>query len=184
MRTSLRNVYAAGDVTGRLPFTHAAHEMGRVAAGNAFSRIPSSFRETAVPWVTFTAPEVARVGLTEDHAARQRRGARVVEMPMAEVDRAKTAQRTEGFVKIVVAPRKLLGNTAGGQIVGATIVADRAGEMLAEVVLAMRTKMFARRLAQTTHAYPTWSMAVQETMSQLFGYGEHAARPAQADAAR
>ena len=169
-------------MTGRLPFTHAAHEMGRVAAGNALSRIRSSFRENAVPLVTRTAPEVARGGLTQDQAARQLRDARVVEMPMAEVNRATTAQRTEGFVKIVAAPKKLLGNTAGGPIVGATIIADRADEMLAESDLARCTRMFAGRLAQTTHAYPTWSMAAQETMSQLFGHRGRAVRPAPVDA--
>lgn len=181
MRTSVRGVFAAGDVTGRLPFTHAADEMGRVAAGNALGRVPMTFKESAVPWVTFTDPEVARIGLTESQAAARLRGARVVQLSMAEVDRARTAGRTRGFVKIVVAPRRGLGNVGGGRIVGATIVAERAGEMLAEIALAVRTAMLPGRLAQTSHAYPTWSVAVQQTVGQLFGVGAHQPRPAEVD---
>ena len=179
MRTSLRHVYAAGDVTGRMPFTHAADEMGRVAATTALGRIPLRFAERAVPWVTFTDPEVARVGLTEALAAQRVRGARVVEVPMSEVDRARTSQRTDGFVKVIVGPRLVTRNAGGGQVLGATIVAERAGEMIAELTLAMRARVLAGRLAQTSHAYPTWSVAVQQAVAQLFGgYGGRTPRPA------
>ena len=179
MRTNVKGIYAAGDVTGRLPFTHAADEMGRVAGMTALSRVPMKFAEKAVPWVTFTDPEVARIGLTESDAATTLKGARVVELPLSELDRARTAGRTEGFVKIVVAPKALTRNLAGGRIVGATIVAERAGEMMAEVALAVRTGMFAGRLAQSSHAYPTWSVGVQQAIAQLFGeYGGRSARPA------
>jgi pyruvate/2-oxoglutarate dehydrogenase complex dihydrolipoamide dehydrogenase (E3) component len=181
MRTSIKGVYAAGDVTGRLPFTHAADEMGRVAGGNAVGRLPLSFKEKSVPWVTFTDPEVARVGLSEAQAAEQHKGARVVELPMSELDRARTADRTDGFVKIIVGPRKVGGNLAGGRLLGATIVAERAGEMIAEVTLAMRTGMYPARLGQTSHAYPTWSVAVQQAIGQLFGIGERTPRPARSD---
>ena len=178
MRTSIKGVYAAGDVTGRLPFTHAADEMGRVAAGNALGRMPLTFKEGAVPWVTFTDPEVARVGLSEAQAASSHQGSRVVELPMAEVDRARTSGRAEGFVKIVVGRRGALGNLGGGRVLGATIVAERAGEMIAEVALAMRTGMFTGRLGQVSHAYPTWSVAVQQAVGQLFGVGERKPREA------
>ncbi len=181
MRTSARGVYAAGDVTGRLPFTHAADEMGRVAAANALGRFPMHFKEGAIPWVTFTDPEVARVGMTEAQAARTHKGARVVELPMSEVDRARMADRTEGFVKIIVGPHPLLRSAAGGRVLGATIVAARAGEMIAELALAMRTGMLTGRLAQTSHAYPTWSVGVQQAVSQLFGVGDRSPRPARND---
>ena len=182
MRTSLSDVYAAGDVTGRLPFTHAADEMGRVAVANALGRLPlSTFKESAVPWVTYTDPEVARIGLTEAQAARTVPGARVVEVAMTGVDRARTSARTEGFVKLVVGPRRVIGNAGGGKVLGATIVAPRAGEMIAEVALAVRAGMFTGRLAQTSHAYPTWSMGVQQAAAQLFGVGPGAPRPARED---
>ncbi len=181
MRTSVKGVYAAGDCTGRLPFTHAADEMGRVAVGNALGRLPQTFAEHAVPWVTFTDPEVARLGMTEAEAAEQVKGARVVEVPMTDVDRARTSERTEGFVKIVVGPKLLTRNLGGGKVIGATIVGPRAGEMIAEVVLAVRAGMFAGRLAQATHAYPTWSLGVQQAVAQLFGggYGGRQPRPAE-----
>jgi len=181
MRTSVAGIYAAGDVTGRLPFTHAADEMGRVAATNALRKRPIRFHEHAIPWVTFTSPEVARVGLTESQAAQGTRGARVVELPIGEVDRAQTSGCTDGFIKIIVGPRPLLRNIGGGKVLGATIVAERAGEMIAELALAMRTGMFTGRLAQTSHAYPTWSIGVQQTVAQLFGVGDRQPRPARKD---
>ena len=177
LRTSARGVFAAGDVALRLQFTHVAFDTGRIAARNALSRVPvRRFDDGAVPRVTFTRPEVARVGLTEVEAAG--RGARVAFLPMGEVERAVTAGRTEGFVKLIVGPRHVLRGTAGGRILGATIVADRAGEMIHEVALAMRSGMFPARLALTTHAYPTWSVAVQQAAAQLFGeFGGRTARP-------
>jgi pyruvate/2-oxoglutarate dehydrogenase complex dihydrolipoamide dehydrogenase (E3) component len=167
LATTARGVWAAGDATGRLQFTHAADEMGRVAAANALGRSGRRrFRTDAVPWVTFTDPEVAQVGLTEDAAAD--RGGRVAYLPMREVDRAIAAEETLGFVKLVAGPRRLLRNAGGGRLLGATIVASRAGEMIHEPALAMRTGMFAGRLAQTVHAYPTWSVAVRQAAAQLF----------------
>lgn len=167
LATTAAGVWAVGDATGRLQFTHAADEMGRVAAANALGRSGRRrFRTDAVPWVTFTDPEVAQVGITEVETAG--RGGRVAYLPMSEVDRAIAAEETLGFVKLVAGPRRLLRNTGGGRVLGATIVASRAGEMIHEPALAMRTGMFAGRLAQTVHAYPTWSVAVRQAAAQLF----------------
>ena len=144
LATTAPGIYAAGDVTGRMLFTHAADAMGRLAAGNALcGRLgrPGSFRTAAIPWAVFTSPEVAQVGVTE-HEAAARKGARVAYLPMREVDRAVTAGRTEGFIKIIAGPRPGLGNAGGGRVLGATIVAGRAGEMINEVALAIRTGMF------------------------------------------
>lgn len=169
LRTSAKGVWAVGDVTGRLQFTHAADEMGRIAAANALGRSSRRrFRADAVPWVTFTDPEVAQVGITEAEADAAAQGARVAYLPMSEVDRAIAAQETDGFVKLIAGPRRLLRNAGGGRILGATIVASRAGEMIHEPALAMRTGMFAGRLAQTVHAYPTWSIAVRQAAAQFF----------------
>lgn len=166
LATSARGVYAAGDVTGRLPFTHAAFEMGRIAAGNVLSRRKTRYRPAATPWVTFTDPEVARVGVTEAAAAAS--GGRVAYLPMREMDRALTAGETDGFVQLLAGPRRVVGNLGGGRVLGATIVATRAGEMIHEPALAMATGMFTGRLAQLTHAYPTWSYAVQFAAAQFF----------------
>jgi pyruvate/2-oxoglutarate dehydrogenase complex dihydrolipoamide dehydrogenase (E3) component len=182
LATTAPGIYAAGDVTGRMPFTHAAFAMGRLAARNALRRRwspPGAFDTSATPWVVFTSPEVAQVGLTEAQAASHR-GARVACLPMREADRAITAGRTEGFIKIIAGPRQGLGNTGGGRVLGATVVAARAGEMIHEPALAMRTGMFTGRLAQTVHAYPTWSLAIQQAAAQFFGqFGGRTARPAE-----
>lgn len=179
LATSAPGVFAIGDVTGRLPFTHTADEMGRIAVTNAFGRFRRRrFGASAIPWVTFTDPEIARVGMTESQAASV--GGRVAYLPMTEVDRAITAGRTDGFVKLLAGPRRIGGNAGGGKLLGATIVSERAGELIHEVALAMRTGMFTGRLAQTVHAYPTWSIAVRQAAGQFFATtGGRDARPAQ-----
>jgi pyruvate/2-oxoglutarate dehydrogenase complex dihydrolipoamide dehydrogenase (E3) component len=185
LATTAPGVYAAGDVTGRLPFTHAAYAMGRIAAANALNRRRAgTYTDTGIPRVIFTDPEVAQVGLTEAQAAGM--DARVAYLPMKELDRAITAGRTDGFVKLIARPRRLpgrllghrIGNWGGGRVLGATIVAARAGEMIHEPALAIRTGMFTGRLAQTVHAYPTWAVAIQQAAAQFFGsYGHRTARP-------
>ena len=178
LRTSVRSIYAAGDVAQTLQFTHVADENGRIAATNALSRVPvRRFHPEWIPAVTFTSLEVASVGVTEAEVGHDE--ARVAYLPMSEFDRARTSGDTRGFVKIITVPRRLSGHRLGGTIVGATIVAPRAGEMLAEIVLAMRTNMWPARLAVATHAYPTWGLAVQQTIAQFFGeYGGRTARKA------
>ena len=182
MATSAPGVYAAGDVTGRSLFTHAADEMGRIAANNALARVAwRRFHDDAIPAVTYSSPEVARVGLTE-HQAAAIAGARVAELPLDELDRAITAGRTDGYIKLVVVPRRPTGNLAGGRLVGATIVADRAGEMIALPTLAIRTSMLPARLALTVQAYPTWTLGVRQAAAQLFvESGGRRARPARED---
>jgi pyruvate/2-oxoglutarate dehydrogenase complex dihydrolipoamide dehydrogenase (E3) component len=162
-----------------LQFTHAADEMGRLAVANALSRHGRRrFDTSAIPWVTFTSPEVGRVGMTEAEAAAH--GGRVAFLPMTEVDRAVTAGRTQGFVKLIAGPRRLLGNAGGGRILGATVVAERGGELVHEAALAMRTYMFTGRLAQAVHAYPTWSMAIRQAAALFFmDINGRRARPAQ-----
>ncbi|MGH3737798.1 MAG: dihydrolipoyl dehydrogenase family protein [Micromonosporaceae bacterium] len=164
LATTAPGAYAAGDVTGRLPFTHAAYAMGRIAAGNALGG-RQRYRAYGTPWVTFTDPEVARVGVTEAEAAA--RGGRVAYLPMAEMDRAITAGATDGYVKLIAGPRPVLRHLGGGRVLGATIVAARAGEMIHEPALAMATGMFTGRLAAATHAYPTWSYGIQLAAAQF-----------------
>ncbi len=181
LQTSIEHIYAAGDVTGKLPFTHAADEMGRLAAGHALRLNQRwKFSERAIPWATFTAPEVARVGVTEAQAASM--GGRVAHLPLADVDRAITDGATNGFIKIIAGPKLVSRRMFGGEIIGATIVAPRAGEMINEIALAMRTRMFTGRLAQATHAYPTWSFAIPQAIAQFFfEQNGHKARPARAN---
>jgi pyruvate/2-oxoglutarate dehydrogenase complex dihydrolipoamide dehydrogenase (E3) component len=168
LETTVRGVYAAGDVTGKLAFTHAADEMGRLAAGNALRKGQRGrYRTHWIPWVTFTSPEVARIGMTESEAAGH--GGRVAELPLSEIDRAITDGTEDGFIKLMAGPKRFTRRLFGGQLIGATIVAPRAGEMIHEIALAMRTGMFTGRLAQTVHAYPSWSYGIQKAAGQFFG---------------
>lgn len=171
-RTSVANVFAAGDVTGGSILTHVAAHEGAVAGRNAVGkRAKRDLR--VVPSVVFVDPEVASVGLCE-REARERHGAgavRAVAFPMTRVDRARIAGRSEGFVKLVSAKRRLLGWAGGGRLVGAQIVGRGAGELIHECALAMRVDAFAGRLAQTIHAYPTMSVGVQQAASRLFPLG-------------
>ena len=181
LATSADGVFAVGDVTGKLPFTHAADQMGRTAALNALRwPLRLRFRAGQVPWVTFTSPEVARVGMSEADAVVH--GGQVAYLPMSAVDRAVAAGRTEGFIKIIAGPRILTRNLAGGRILGATIVAPCAGEMIHEIAFAMRTRAFTGRLAQTVHAYPTWSTGIRSAAAQFFlELDGRSARPAVPD---
>jgi pyruvate/2-oxoglutarate dehydrogenase complex dihydrolipoamide dehydrogenase (E3) component len=165
LRTDARGTYAAGDVTGLLPGAHAADEMGRLAAGHALKQGPRGrFHARWIPRVTYTDPEVAALGIGEHDAPRW---ARVVEVPFTELDRAIAEGRTDGYCKLVTAPRMPSGRLLGGRLVGATIVGPHAGDLIAEVTLAMRTGMFPARLAQAVHAFPSWSSAVHACAAQF-----------------
>ena len=171
--TSVSGIWAVGDVTGGLQFTHVAGRMGWVAASNALSKLARvrrfRFDTTNVPWATFTSPEVGRVGLTEGQAAQEHPRARVALLPLEHVDRAVAVGAESGFVKLIAAPKRGVGHLGGGRLVGATVVAPVGGDLVHEAALAMQTNMFVGRLAQTTHAYPTWAMAIQQAALQFFG---------------
>lgn len=188
LRTTAEHVFAAGDCASPLRFTHVGYQQGRIAAGNAFAtpRRPGplgglrSWDASVVPWVTFTDPEVAHVGLTETAAfAEYGEAALVTYAPDTTSDRARTAGRTDGFVKMIAVPRRLLRGKPFLRLVGMTAVGPVAGELITEGALAMRTGMFIGRIAQTIHAYPTWSLANQVAAAQFFGtYAGRTARPA------
>jgi len=173
MATNIDGIWAVGDVTGRVQLTHAAGRMGWIAASNALSKMARihkfRFDTRAMPWATFTTPEVGRVGLSEAQAAHQHPKARVAYLPLTHVDRAVAAGAEAGFVKLIAAPRVGTRHFGGGRLVGATVVAPTGGELIHEAALAMQTNMFVGRLAQTAHAYPTWSMAIQQAALQFFG---------------
>lgn len=186
LRTSVDGVFAIGDVTAQLQFTHAAYEMGAVAVANALGRRDTAFDTAAIPWATFTDPEVGRVGMTEAQAAAAHgSAARVAYLPLVETDRARAAGRTEGFVKLVAGPRGPLGHVAGGVLLGATVMCPTGGDVVHEAVVLMRSGGFTGRLAQAVHAYPSWSMAVRECAAQFFfTHRGRRARPATNPTAR
>jgi pyruvate/2-oxoglutarate dehydrogenase complex dihydrolipoamide dehydrogenase (E3) component len=150
LRTTGDRIWAAGDVTGALYFTHVAGYHGLVGAANALFHARRSVDHSAIPWVTFTDPEVARVGLTE-RQARERLGVDplVFRYDYADSDRALTAGEAHGFAKLVCDGR--------GRLLGATIVAPAAGESIAEVARLVREHEKVAALSQQVHAYPTFS---------------------------
>jgi pyruvate/2-oxoglutarate dehydrogenase complex dihydrolipoamide dehydrogenase (E3) component len=171
LRTSASGIFAAGDVTGTLPFTHVAAYQGRLAAHNALGRRQSaSYR--VVPWVIFTEPEIAHVGLTEPEARRAHgKAVRIVSLPFTAVDRAVITRRPRGLIKVITSGRPLLGHAGGGTILGAHIAGPGAGELIHEFVVGMQVRAFTGRLAQATHAYPSMSVGVQQAVARLFESG-------------
>ncbi len=179
LRTTNPDIYAIGDCASKLRFTHVADEQGRAAVGDIYSRLPKKYDRSAIPWVTFTDPEVGRVGMTEAEAFENFGGkARVAVLPIDSTDRGRISGRREGFVKLISAPHPVTRSIGGGKLVGMTAVCERGGELIAEGALAMRSGALAGRLAQTVHAYPTWSIAVRQAAAHWFTGLDRPARPA------
>ena len=178
-------VWAAGDCTSLLQFTHVGDEQGRLAARNALAGKRfwrrGAWSDDVVPWVTFTEPEIAHVGLTEAQAlAEHGDGVRVSYVPDTDSDRGRTAGETDGFVKLIAVPGRV-GGMALGKLVGMTVVGPMAGEQIAEGALSMRAGTLVGRLAQTIHAYPTWSLSTRIAAARFFDdFGGTMARPARA----
>ncbi|HEY2702761.1 MAG TPA: FAD-dependent oxidoreductase [Candidatus Dormibacteraeota bacterium] len=171
MRTSVPGILAAGDVTGLYPFTHAAAYQGRIAAGTALGeRRRADYR--VMPWVTFTDPEIAHLGLTEPEARRLHGDdVTVAVLPLTAVDRAVIQGEVRGLVKVITGGRPVVGHLGGGSLLGAHLIGPGAGELVHEFAVAMQTGAFPGRLAQTIHAYPTMALAVQQAAAQLFPAG-------------
>ena len=154
LRTSVRSVYAAGDVAGRFLFTHSAGYEAARAVRNMF--LPgSSGGDYLVPWCTFTDPELAHAGLTEAQA-REQHGDDDVDVwrqDLAHSDRARADSAADGELRIV---------TAKGRIVGAHALAPNAGELVGELALAIDRKLKLTDLASVVHVYPTISVAIQQ----------------------
>jgi pyruvate/2-oxoglutarate dehydrogenase complex dihydrolipoamide dehydrogenase (E3) component len=154
LQTSLPNIYACGDVAGPYQFTHTASHQAWYATVNAlfgaFRRFKADY--SVIPWATFSDPEVARVGLNETDARAKNIDYEVTVYPLEDLDRAITDGATGGFVKILTARRS-------DRILGATVVGEHAGELIAEWVLAMRHGLGLNKLLRTIHVYPTFAEA-------------------------
>jgi pyruvate/2-oxoglutarate dehydrogenase complex dihydrolipoamide dehydrogenase (E3) component len=154
LATLYPNIYAAGDVAGPYQFTHTASHQAWFASVNAlfgqFKRFKADYR--VIPRATFTDPEIASVGLTEQEAAAKGIAHEVTLFHFAESDRAIADSATKGFVKFLTPPGK-------DRILGATIVGEHAGELIAEIVLAMKHGLGLNKILATIHAYPTLAEA-------------------------
>jgi len=147
LRTSNRRVYAIGDVAGGLQFTHVAGYHAGLVVQSILFRVPGKEKRDLVPWATYTDPELAHVGMTEDEARKAKRDITILRWPYAENDRAQTERKTDGLVKMVT-DRK-------GRILGASIAGAGAGEMINLFSLAISKKMKASDLRGFIAPYPT-----------------------------
>ena len=153
LQTSVPNIFACGDIIGSWQFTHTAGHAAYYAAMNAMLHPALKFTVdwSVVPWCTFTHPEVARVGLSEQDAQRSGTPVEVTKYGIDDLDRAIADEEAEGFVKLLTAP-------GSGKLLGATIVGDHAGDLLHEYILAMRKGLTVKDV-QGIHIYPTLAEA-------------------------
>ena len=156
LRTTNRRIFAAGDVCSPYQFTHAADFMARLVIQNAlfFGRAKAS--RLTIPWCTYTTPEIAHVGMYELEAAERGEAIDTYVERFGDVDRAVLEGEEEGLVKIHV-------KKGSDRIVGATIVAGHAGDMISEITLAMKHGLGLKKIAGTIHPYPTQADAIRKT---------------------
>lgn len=150
-RTSAKNIFACGDVTGGYQFTHMAEHMAKVAVTNALLHLPVSVDSKHVTWCTFTDPELAHLGASEEELRKNGARYEVYRFPFSRLDRAVTENETVGLVKV-------LAKSFSGKILGASILGANAGEMIGEYALAMRNGVTLRQIADTIHPYPTYGL--------------------------
>jgi pyruvate/2-oxoglutarate dehydrogenase complex dihydrolipoamide dehydrogenase (E3) component len=160
LRTNVKNIYAAGDVVGGQQFTHFAGWQAFQAVRNALLLGSSPGFTDLVPRVTFTDPEVAQVGPTEEQArSKYGNNLKICYTKMSQVDRAVCENDQLGFIKVIA--------KSNGTILGATIVAARAGETLSELIVAIKQNMKVSDLAGAIHAYPTYSTGIQQLAADM-----------------
>jgi pyruvate/2-oxoglutarate dehydrogenase complex dihydrolipoamide dehydrogenase (E3) component len=159
LQTTNPRIYAAGDICMSWKFTHAADAAARIVIKNTlfapFGLGRSKLSDLVMPWVTYTDPEVAHVGMYEHQAKDQGIETDTIKISLGEVDRARADGELEGFVKI-------LHKKGSDTILGATIVARHAGEMISEVTLAIVTKQGLNALSGVIHPYPTQAEAIKK----------------------
>jgi pyruvate/2-oxoglutarate dehydrogenase complex dihydrolipoamide dehydrogenase (E3) component len=155
LRSTNARIFAAGDVCSKYKFTHAADFMARIVIRNALFKGRAKAGALTIPRCTYTSPEVAHVGINPEEADTQRIAIDTLTQPLDQVDRAILDGATEGFVRIYL-------KRGTDRILGATIVAPNAGDMISEITLAMTHGLGLKKIADTIHAYPTKSEAIRK----------------------
>jgi len=147
LRSSAKHIFAIGDVAGSYQFTHIAGYHAGIVIRNALFKLPAKVDYRAVPWVTYTDPEIAHVGMTEKQAKEAYGDIRILRFALDENDRAQAERETDGLIKVVTDKR--------GRVLGASIAGARAGELLLPWVLAVDQRMKIGKLAGAIAPYPT-----------------------------
>lgn len=155
LRTTNRNVYACGDVSSRFQFTHVADAQARIVIQNAFFFGRAKVSALTIPWCTYTAPEVAHVGMYEKDARERGIAVDTLTVPLASVDRALLDGADEGFLRVHLEKGK-------DRILGATLVAEHAGDMIGELCLAITHGVGLGKIASVIHPYPTQGEVVKK----------------------
>lgn len=159
LQTSTKHIFAAGDVLGRDGHTHSALLEGRVVAHNLFGKTKLTPDYSATPSIIFATPEIAHVGLSEDDCRKRDLAINKAVAPLSIIARSNTADFRDGFVKLITDKK--------GVVIGGTIVAPHAGEMIHEITLAVKHGLTAAQLAETPHAFLSWSEAVRVAAQKL-----------------
>ena len=161
LQTSVKNIYAAGDVIGHYLFTHVAAFQAQLLLRNIFFPLSNTINYAVVPWTTFCDPEVARCGLTEAEAREKHGDVDVFTLDQNDVDRAVAEGETHGFSKVIA-------TRWTGKILGVHLVGTNAGEVVHEYVLAMQSGIPLRKLSGMIHVYPTFSSSVWRVAGKWF----------------
>lgn len=167
LRTAQRHIFACGDCIGAYPFTHMAEYQASVIISNAVFRLPKRLNYQTVPWVTYTDPELAQVGLTQAQAEQSGLKTQLVNFALADVDRAVADAATVGELQLLV---------YRGRIVGASLLAPHAGEIIHELALAISARVPLRHLAGMIHAYPTLAQIVKRAAGSYYAPSLFSAR--------
>ncbi len=155
LQTANPRIYACGDICSPYQFTHAADFMARIVIQNALFKGRAKASSLIIPWATYTSPEIAHVGLDEKDAKDKGIEVDTFTQELSKVDRAILDGETEGFVRVHV--RK-----GTGEIVGGTVVAAHAGDLIGELTLAMKGKLRLKTIGATIHPYPTQAEAIRK----------------------
>jgi pyruvate/2-oxoglutarate dehydrogenase complex dihydrolipoamide dehydrogenase (E3) component len=159
LRTSQKHIFACGDVCGPYPFTHMAEHQAGVVISNAAFRWPKKIDYSVVPWVTYTDPEVARVGMNETQAKENETEYQLLHFQFKDVDRALAEVAPYGEIKLLVRKNRILG---------ATIIGPHAGELLHEVILAMQARIKLGQISAAVHVYPTLAQITRRAVNTYY----------------
>lgn len=160
LRTTNPRIFAAGDVCTQYKFTHAADFLARIVIQNALFKGRAKASKLLIPWCTYTSPEIAHVGIYPEEAAKKGIELATYTQPLSGVDRAILDGEEEGYVRVYC-------RSGSDEILGATIVAAHAGDLIGEIVLAMKNKVGLGKIASAIHPYPTQGEAIRKLGDQF-----------------
>src|SRR3990167_5026015 len=160
LRTSNKRIYAIGDVIGSYQFTHIANYHASIVIKNMIFKIPASVDYHAIPWVTYTSPELAHAGLMTNEALKKYPQAKILTLNLSENDRAQTERETFGKIKVIVTPK--------GKILGASILSAHAGELILPWIMLIQGNQSLRHLTEFIIPYPTLNEISKRIASEFY----------------